>query len=138
MTNIQRWPPWRRSSSERESPLESWNEEDPNRKMTLEETPWLIQAQGGRDDLPLVNVLDPAIAAAQRQVSLAKLEKAQTSLGGFPWWPGGPPSPYMTAYLLQGFSRALEFGIEIPKPMVQKAWAYLHRHYVDELVRRMV
>ena len=44
----------------------------------------------------------------------------------------------MTAYLLQGFSRALEFGIEIPQPMVQKAWAYLHRHYVDELVRQMV
>ncbi|MCB1035683.1 MAG: hypothetical protein KDD47_17815, partial [Acidobacteria bacterium] len=53
-------------------------------------------------------------------------------------WPGGPPSPYMTLYLLQGFSRALEFGIEIPQPMVRKAWAYLHRHYVDELARQMV
>ena len=127
-----------RKLSQRQTPLEAWDEPDPNRKMALEETPWLVQAQGGRQDLDLVNVLDPVIARAQRAASLAKLEKAQTSLGGFPWWPGGPPSPYMTAYLLQGFSRALEFGIEIPRPMVEKAWAYLHRHYVDELVRRMV
>ncbi len=38
-----------------------------------------------------------AIAKAEREAALAKLQKAQTSIGGFPWWPGGPPSPYMTA-----------------------------------------
>ncbi len=124
--------------SDRDTPLEAWDEGDPNRKMTLEETPWLAQAQGGRSDLPLINVLDPAIAAAERQASLAKLEKAQIPSGAFPWWPGGPPSTYMTAYLLQGFSRALEFGIEIPQAMVQRAWGYLHTYYVDELIRKMV
>ncbi|MEM7357276.1 MAG: alpha-2-macroglobulin family protein, partial [Acidobacteriota bacterium] len=126
--------------SERETRLETWDADDPNRKMGLEETPWLRTARGGRELDPgaeLINVLDPGNARATRETSLAKLREAQTSSGGFPWWPGGPPSPYMTLYLLQGFSRALEFDVEVPKDMVVRAWAYTHRHYLDEWVRDM-
>jgi uncharacterized protein YfaS (alpha-2-macroglobulin family) len=124
--------------SKRDTQYERWNQPDPNRKMALEETPWLQQASGGelgKDDL--INVLDPVITLAQRQESLAKLQKAQTSSGGFPWFPGGPPSPYMTVYLLFGFSKALEFGVDIPKDVVQRAWQYLHRYYVEDVVRQM-
>ncbi len=123
--------------SQRETQYETWNGVDANRKMALVETPWLRTAKGGdaaKEDL--LNVLDPRIANAERRAALAKLRQAQTSLGGFPWWPGGPPSPYMTLYLLLGFSRALEFDVEIPQDLVQRAWAYMHRHYVDELVQR--
>ena len=128
-----------RQFSERETRLETWDESDPNRKMVLEETPWLQTARGDKE-LPgaeLINVLDPAIAEATRDASLAKLREAQTSLGGFPWWPGGPPSPYMTLYLLQGFSRALEFDVDVPRDVVVKAWSYMHRHYLDKMVRDM-
>jgi uncharacterized protein YfaS (alpha-2-macroglobulin family) len=123
--------------AERETRLETWDQVDPNRKLALEETPWLIEARGGVED-DLINVLRPRVARAERQAALAKLAKSQTSLGGFPWWPGGPPSPYMTLYLLQGFSRALEFGIEIPGEMAERGWAYLHRHYLDEIVPHMM
>ncbi len=125
--------------SQRETRLETWDADDPNRQMSLEETPWLQTARGGSDQpgAELINVLDPAIARATKESVLAKLREAQTSLGGFPWWPGGPPSPYMTLYLLQGFSRALEFDVEVPKDVVVKAWSYVHRHYLDELVRDM-
>ncbi|MGB5163377.1 MAG: alpha-2-macroglobulin family protein [Thermoanaerobaculia bacterium] len=123
--------------ADRETRLETWDQVDPNRKMALEETPWLIEAQGGGED-DLINVLKPRVAKAERQAALAKLAKTQTSLGGFPWWSGGPPSPYMTLYIMQGFSRALEFGIEVPQAMVEKGWSYLHRHYLDEIVPRMM
>ena len=127
-----------RQFSERETRLEPWDADDPNRKMVLEETPWLEISRGGRETGgELINVLDPAIAEARRDASLAKLREAQTSLGGFPWWPGGPPSPYMTLYLLQGFSRALEFDVAVPRDMVVQAWSYMHRHYLDQLVRDM-
>ena len=66
----------------------------------------------------LTHVLDPRIAKADREAALAKLRKAQTDVGGFPWWPGGPPSPYMTLYILHGFANALEFGVDVPKDMV--------------------
>ncbi len=118
--------------AERETRFEAWNDDDPNRKMGLEETPWLqIAAGGGEDDL--INVLDPRIARAVRDVALADLERAQTSSGGFPWWPGGPPSPFMTLYLVHGFSKALEFDVEVPREMVVEAWGYLRRHYESEL-----
>ena len=127
-----------REFSGRETRFESWDADDPNRKMILEETPWLETSRGGKDTgHELINVLDPKITRATRETSLAKLREAQTSLGGFPWWPGGPPSPYMTLYLLQGFSRAIEFGVDVPKDMVVRAWSYTHRHYLDELVRDM-
>jgi alpha-2-macroglobulin len=128
-----------RDFSQRQTQLETWDAADPNRKMALEETPWLQMAKGGgqpADDL--INVLDSRIAKAQREGALAKLKKAQTSSGGFPWFPGGPPSPFMTLYILYGFSKALEFGVDVPRDMVQPAWGYLHRHYLDEIVREMM
>ncbi|MCP4691533.1 MAG: hypothetical protein GY859_26040, partial [Desulfobacterales bacterium] len=125
--------------SKRETRLEAWDEEDPNRKMALEETPWLRQARGGAETGDgLINVLNPKIAAAQQEASLAKLKKAQTQSGGFPWFPGGPPSPYMTLYILYGFAKGLEFGIEAPADMVKPAWSYMHRHYLDELAKMMM
>jgi hypothetical protein len=55
--------------------------------MALEETPWLATSRGGAEDADaLVKVLDPRIARADRDAALAKLVKAQTSLGTF-WAP---------------------------------------------------
>lgn len=114
----------------RDTVLETFDQADPNRRMALEETPWLVQARGGKDaGEGFVNVLDPRVARANRDQALAKLRKAQTAIGGFPWWEGGPPSPFMTLYLMHGFAKATEFGVEVPKDMVQQGWQYLARHY---------
>jgi uncharacterized protein YfaS (alpha-2-macroglobulin family) len=112
--------------------LETFAAADPNRGMALEETPWLVEARGGDTGQPLANVLDARIARAERDAALAKLRKAQTALGGFPWWPGGPPSPYMTLYLMHGFAKAAEFGVDVPRDMVQRGWTYLARHFRDD------
>lgn len=125
--------------SSHETRFEQWDASDPNRKMALEETPWLRMAKGGEEDTSdLIRVLDSRIARAQQEASLSKLREMQTSSGGFPWFPGGPPSPYMTLYLLHGFSKALEFGVDIPRDMVLRAWDYTHRHYLDDIVRYMI
>ncbi len=122
--------------AKRDTRLEQWDRDDPNRRMQLEETPWVVAARGGKEKPEdLIKVLDPKIAKATREEALAKLGKAQTSLGAFPWWPGGPPSPYMTLYAVYGMSKAREFGVDVPKDMVKKAFAYLHRHYLDEWIR---
>jgi len=126
------------SLASRKTRLEAFDAPDPNRRMALEETPWLQQSRGGDEDPEdLLAVLDPEVARAQREASLARLRKVQTSSGGFPWFPGGPPSPYMTLYVVHGLSRAVEFGVEVPRDLVQRAFAYLHRHYLDEAVREM-
>ncbi|MFI5142595.1 MAG: alpha-2-macroglobulin family protein, partial [Thermoanaerobaculales bacterium] len=124
--------------SKRETRLETFDAADPNRRIALEETPWLLEAKGGTEPSSgLVNVLDPRIAKANREAALAKLTKAQTANGAFPWWPGGPPSPYMTLYIMHGLARAAEFGVDVPKQIVQRGWAYLASHYRDDLKRMM-
>jgi hypothetical protein len=121
--------------SKRETAYETWDAADPNRKMALEETPWLETSQGnqgGKTDNPLINVLDARVAGAQRDEALMKLQQSQLSEGGFPWWPGGPPSPYMTLYLLYGFAKATESGIDVPRDMVENAWSYIADYYRTE------
>jgi len=126
-----------RKMGERKTRYPSWESGDPNRRMELVETPWLTASRGGGEQPDeLIRVLDPKVARAQKRASLAKLEKAQTSGGGFPWFPGGPPSPHMTLYILSGFARGLEFGVLPPPDTVRRAWQYLHRHYLDEMVGR--
>jgi len=120
--------------SKRKTAFERFDEPDPNRKMTMEETPWLVEARGGETE-DLIAVLNPDVAAANRESALAKLRKSQTSSGGFPWFPGGPPSPYMTLYVVYSFSKAMEFGVPVPEDMVRRAWAYLHRHYIEDVVQ---
>src|SRR4030095_11362744 len=36
-------------SSDRKTPLETWDTVDPNRKLAIEETPWIVEAKGGED-----------------------------------------------------------------------------------------
>ena len=123
--------------SSRTSKLERWDSEDPNRKISLEETPWLVEAQGGEKDLELLNILNPDNANEIKKKSLDLLINSQTASGGFPWFPGGPPSPYMTMEILFGFSKAIEFKVDVPKDAIVKAWGYLHQHYVNEILKSM-
>ncbi len=125
-----------RKMAERRTRYPAWEADDPNRRMELVETPWLIASRGGGEQPDeLIHVLDPKVAAAQKRSSLAKLQKAQTPEGAFPWFPGGPPSPHMTLYVLSGFARGLEFGVLPPKDVVVRAWRYMHSHYLDKMVR---
>lgn len=124
-----------REFSARDTAFEPWDAEDPNLRMGLEETPWLRTARGGTTDRALIRVLDPKVARSQQEDALAKLRKMQLSNGAFPWFPGGPPSPYITLYLMHGFAKAAEFGVDVPKDVVQRGWQYLGTHYRSEINR---
>ncbi len=120
----------------RDTQLERFDAPDPNRRLALEETPWLTASRGGELGMEaLLRVLDPRVVAAQRKSALAKLEEAQLPSGAFPWFPGGPPSPWMTLYLLYGFGKAGEFGVEVPEEMVANGWRYLAQEARDHWIR---
>jgi len=124
--------------SKRDTPLEAWAAPDPARRMALEETPWLVEAKGGKEaGRRIEKILDRHVATAERQASLAKLRQSQTSIGAFPWWPGGPPSPYMTLYVMYGFAKAAEFGVDVPKDVVEHGWGYLARYFREEYAKPM-
>ena len=123
----------------RQTPLVPFQGDDPNRKMALEETPFLDAARGGVGPGPgaLLQILDPRVAAATRDRAIGELRKAQRPDGAFPWWPGGPASPFMTLYLVQGFARALEFGVPVPSDLLQSAWRYLAAQLRREILPRL-
>ena len=110
-----------------DKPLERFDGKDANRATLLEESPWLRESAGG--DVPagrrLHRVLDPEVAEQDRAQALTKLAAAQHPSGGFPWFPGGQPSVYLTSYVLQGFARAAEAGVPLPDEMVARAWGWL-------------
>ena len=127
-----------KSFSERKTETERFDEPDPNRSMQLEEAPWLQEAQGGKPGSdPLINVLNPEIAKAERDDALSKLTKMQLGNGAFPWFQGGPPDEHMTLYILLSLTRALEFKVDIPRPLVVNAWAYVHG-WLDEHLAEMI
>lgn len=122
--------------SKRKTQFEAFNSEDPNRKMTLEETPWLKQAKGeGADPEELLNMLKPKMVKYQKDTSLRKVLKLQNSDGGFSWFQGGKSSVYMTQYVLHSFAKASEFGVEVPKSNIKTAFGYLKQYYDREISR---
>jgi len=127
-----------REASSRVTGSPAWKRDDPNRRMFLEETPWLNTAQGGMFNQDrLINLLVPENAEENRLECLAKLRKLQDSSGGFPWFSGGKPSPYMTCYILIGFAKGQEFGLEIPAEMAKNAWKYMTEYYHDSLTKSL-
>src|SRR4029079_16551659 len=42
--------------AKRTTPLETFDAIDPNRKLALEESPWLVQAKGGNTDADFINM----------------------------------------------------------------------------------
>lgn len=124
--------------SSRKTVFEKFDEADANRRMTLEESPWLEMAKGGSaNDSELAAILDSRIAAIERDKSLAKIAKMQLPAGGFPWFEGGPPDRYMTLYVLMGFGRALEFKVDVPKEVITKAWGFT-RAWLDADLEKMM
>ncbi|QRK07685.1 hypothetical protein JQX13_48175 [Archangium violaceum] len=127
-----------KSLSTRATRFDTWDAVDPNRKMVLEESPWLEESRGGSEEVEqLAKVLDPEVAKAEREASMVKLRQAQSPSGAFSWWPGGPPSPYMTLYILHGLSRAAEHGVEVDRDMTMRAWEYLAQHFRSDYAERM-
>jgi len=119
----------KRAADARDTQFEAWDRKDPNRKLALEETPWLRESTG-EGSSRFFKVLDPAVAKRTKDDALAKLEKMQHDDGAFPWFPGGPPSQWMTLYVVAGMSRAMEFGVEIPTGMVSNAMSWTHEWFL--------
>jgi len=101
-----------------------WERDNPARLMSLMETPWELESRGRKTGLPVADMLDPKVVAAQKQNAIDKLKAYQNSDGSFPWFPGGQPNLYMTLYVLEGLAEASRYGVEVPQDMVGKAVGY--------------
>lgn len=103
-----------------------WEDNDPRRLISLMETPWKQVSEGLTSPHDLIQLLDEEQVAKIKRYVFTELQNRQLSSGGFPWFSGGKEDLYITLIILEGFSEALKYEVEIPKDMISKALDYVY------------
>jgi hypothetical protein len=108
----------------------------------LEETPWVLQAKDESQRKRNVGLLfDLNRMANEQEKALDKVMKAQTSNGGFAWFPGFPEDRYMTQHIIAGMGHLDVLGVKSVRQhdrtwtMVTKALEYLDQQIKDDYER---
>ncbi|MDT8324167.1 MAG: hypothetical protein RRA94_08655, partial [Bacteroidota bacterium] len=100
--------------------------------LLLEETPWVLQGKDESERKKRIALLfDLNAMGNQLDNAIRKLEKAQASNGGWPWFPGMPESRYITQYIVAGFGHLAQLGIT---PRDERIARMLRRavEYIDD------
>ena len=103
--------------------------------VTLEETPWLRQAQAESQARKNVGILfDKNRLNDETTRNLHKLADMQFPDGAWPWFPGGPPNDYITLYITTGFGRLRHLGVKIETDAAVKSLTRLDG-WIDRIYR---
>lgn len=91
--------------------LSNLHKNDALKTALLEETPWVLDAQSEAQQKKNLGLLfDINQMSAEKEAIIGKLAERQSDSGGFPWFPGGRDSWYITQYLVEGFGRLEAIG----------------------------
>jgi len=108
----------------------------------LEETPWVLQAKDESQRKRNVGLLfDLNRMANEQEKALDKIVRAQTSNGGFAWFPGFPEDRYMTQHIISGMGHLDVLGVKSVRQedrtwnMVTNTIAYLDLQVKDDYER---
>ena len=107
MAYIKRW------QIETPDALLSQLEKDQDLKaIMLQETPWVLEAKSESEQRArIANLFDLNNLKQQQTSTLDYLADKQQYNGGWPWMPGMPESPFITASILTGFGRLKQMGV---------------------------
>ena len=116
-----------------ESPLEK-NED--LKSVLLEETPWVREAADESQARRNVGLLFDANHLDEESArTLRKLAEQQLGDGLWPWFPGGRPNEFISLYIVMGFGRLRNLGVETDvQPAVNALRAldaWMDRRYRD-------
>lgn len=112
--------------------------------LLLEETPWVMQGKDESERKKRIALLfDLNTMGNNLESAMLKLEKAQASNGGWPWFPGLPESRYITQYIVAGFGHLAALDVTVSDErvarMIRRAVSFMdermHEDYL-ELKRR--
>lgn len=82
--------------------------------LLLEETPWVLQGKDESERKKRIALLfDLNTMGNNLESAMRKLEKAQASNGGWPWFPGMPENRYITQYIVAGFGHLAALGVNV-------------------------
>lgn len=112
--------------------------------LVLEETPWLMEARSESEQKQrIATMFDLNRMAAEQQNSSRKLQKLQTSNGGWPWFEGMAESRYITQLIVTGMGRLHYLKVSDLKKdnasmqMINRASGYLNMRLVEDYQRVM-
>jgi len=103
--------------------------------LLLEETPWVRDAQNESERKQRIAVLfDLNRMSNELSSALRKVERAQTSNGGFAWFRGGPDSRYITQHIVAGFGQLKKMNISTGETanLLRKALRYMDDKLAEE------
>ncbi|MBK9284778.1 MAG: hypothetical protein IPM51_10760 [Sphingobacteriaceae bacterium] len=105
--------------------------------VVLEETPWVLQAKNESENKKRVGLLfDLNRMSNELARAFRKLQKAQTSNGGFWWFEGGPDDWYITQHIASGFGHLDKLGV-LKVREDQAVWSMITKavRYCDDRMR---
>lgn len=105
----------------------------------LEETPWVLQAKDESQRKRAVALLfDLNKMSQEKDKAFEKIQKAQSSNGGFSWFAGMPEDRYMTQHIIAGMGHLDVLGVESVRAneanwtMVKNAIKYIDQEMYDD------
>jgi uncharacterized protein YfaS (alpha-2-macroglobulin family) len=107
------------------------------KSLMLEETPWVLEAKDESERKHRVALLfDLNTMANELDRAMIKLQKKQTSNGGWSWFDGMPDDRYITQYIITGFGHLDHLGIKNVREN-NKTWDMVSRgvKYLDDRIR---
>jgi len=100
--------------------------------VALAETPWVRDAQSENEARRNVGVLfDANRLDAETDRTLRKLEELLLPEGAWPWFPGGPRNDFISLYVVSGFGRLRQLGVDLPMALPLRALPRLDT-WIDE------
>lgn len=101
----------------------------------IEETPWLMDALDEEEQMErMATLFDLSRIKSESYGILQELNDRQRG-GGWPWFPGGRPSWYITQYILEGFGQLEKIGLqpenERYENMIKSSIAFLDAEFLE-------
>ncbi len=103
----------------------------------LEETPWVLESGNEQERKKRIGLLfDLNRMADELGRATTKLQKSQTSNGGWPWFEGMPESRYITQHIVEGFGHLDHLGVKSVRED-EKTWSMLKAgvNYLDNCLK---
>lgn len=108
------------------------------KSVALMETPWVLDAKNETEQKHKIGVLfDKNRIEREMTRAMKKLADYQQVDGGFPWFPGGRPNSFITLYIMTGFGRMRNLGVDINVDMALKSLNYLDE-WITEVYQEII
>lgn len=108
------------------------------KSVALQETPWLLDAKNETEQKHLIGTLfEQGRMEVELKRSMEDLRNFQLSNGAFPWFPKGRKNAFVTLYIMCGFGRLRNLGVDIDIDIALKTLEFLDE-WIDDVYRAIL